>query len=118
MWDSEVYSVGTMSSPSYTLGMVAWLTLVSLYCLYPLRSGGLANTGVTSLVHYEVLIIWLTLVLMHPYRPSRMDLGLISPFKFLFYFCQHSWPSHSLNNFFFLGGGEENKNLETNFKGE
>ena len=77
MWDSEVYSVGTKSLPSCTLGMVAWLTLAPLYCLYPLGSGGLANAGVTSLVHYEVLITWLTLVLMYPYIPSRMDFGLI-----------------------------------------
>jgi len=67
--------------------MVVQLTLVSLYCLYPLESGGLANAGVTSLVHYEVLIAQLMLVLMHPYIPSRMDLGLISPLNFYFIFA-------------------------------
>jgi len=91
--------------PSCTLGMVAQLTLAPLYCLYFLGSGGLDNAGVTFLIHYEVLITRLTLVLMHPYIPSRMDFGLISPFKFKFNFCQHGWLSHSLNNPFFLGGG-------------
>ena len=96
----QYLTLGTMSPPS-------------LYIWY----GGLDNAGVTSLVHYEVLITQLTLVLMHPYIPSRMDFGLISPFKFLFYFCEHGWPSHSLNNPFFWEG-EGNRNPETDFVGE
>jgi len=64
-----------MSLFCYTLGSGGPANMdVTIPFIPLLEFGGPANAGVTSMVHYVVLIIRLMLVLMHPYIPSRMDL--------------------------------------------